>query len=253
MINPSPSITISISGLKKSFKGNAFSLSVEQLQLDNKHRYALSGPSGGGKSSFLNLISGIINSDEGDICFSSGNHSWDFGQMKPAVIRQFRLNTIGFVYQNFEMVPWLSLLDNILLKERLSGNQVRRGSSLYDRAIDLITQSGLSKQISQKACTLSQGEQQRGALCRALLASPSILLADEPEANLDPLSSTLIVKMLLDYSRSTSALLIVASHNPQLLEQMDKEIVFDQGVGSFSHQTKIKKREDVLFKGASCE
>ena len=129
------------------------------------------------------------------------------------------------VFQSFELLEYLCVLDNILLPLRI-GSGLSVGDSLRDRACELAAHVGISDKLRRYPGQLSQGERQRVAVSRALLLEPSLVLADEPTGNLDPHNKTLVLDLLLDYARQQSATLVTVTHDTELLSRFDRVIDF---------------------------
>ena len=201
-------------------RGN-FRLQIGQLEVAQGVKTALIGPSGSGKTTFLNLVSGIVRPLTGSVRVDGREVS----SMTDAVRREFRITNIGFVFQDFELLDYLSVFDNILHAYRIN-RALRLTAEVRARARQLAEETGLSDKLSRWPDQLSQGERQRVAICRALLARPRLLLADEPTGNLDTKSKDRILDLLLDYARSSKATVIVATHDLGLLKRFDQVVDF---------------------------
>jgi putative ABC transport system ATP-binding protein len=140
----------------------------------------------------------------------------DLTALQDAARRDFRIANVGLVFQDFALLDYLNVLDNILLPYRISG-ALRLDSSVRSRAQQLATAVGLGDMLSRRPTQLSQGERQRIAVCRAIIANPRLLLADEPTANLDPANATLVLDALEGYATEHSATLVVVSHDRDVL------------------------------------
>lgn len=177
----------------------------------------LRGASGSGKTSLLHLVAGLIAPDAGTV-------SWGDIEVSglPIVRRdRWRQATIGFVFQEFHLIPELDVLANITLPATFSGWRVDR--KMHDRAQALAARMGL-RDMRRKAGVLSRGEQQRVAIARALLSRPALLLADEPTASLDAAQAAGVGALLVEMAREAGATLICASHDASLLGRMDKTV-----------------------------
>jgi putative ABC transport system ATP-binding protein len=212
---------ISIRDLEFSYPDNQFQLSVKTLQVKRGERVAVVGPSGSGKTTLLNLIAGIVLPDTGRVEVG--------GQpvmaMQESKRRKFRIRHIGLVFQDFELIEYLTVLENILLVDYLEKPQaVMR----VERAKSLAEKAGLSGNFYRYPHQLSQGEKQRVAICRALLNEPSLLLADEPTGNLDAHNKDNVMSILLDFAASHDSTLITVTHDPNLLHLFDRVIDFNE-------------------------
>lgn len=178
---------------------------------------ALIGASGSGKTTLLQLAGGILSVDDGSI--RVGQHA--LAAMNEAKRRQFRLANVGFVFQSFELLPHLTVDANLLLPFRLLHKQ--RISTDVQRQVDQLCEKlGLSQAIrKRRPDRLSQGERQRVAIGRALVTQPSVVLADEPTGNLDPVLKKSIVDLLLARCRENQATLVMATHDLSCLDRFD--------------------------------
>lgn len=211
---------ININNLRFSYK-QGFRFKVNSFLLNSGERLFIHGDSGTGKSTFLKLITGIEYPEEGDINFDDVR----FNRLTDAKQRSFRLNNIGLIFQDLELIKGLNVLDNILLP-CLINPQLKLSPQLKQRASELAEQAGLHDYLKRKPESLSQGEQQRLAVCRALLVSPKLIIADEPTANLDMTNKAIIMKMLVDYSKNNAASLMVVSHDESHMDLFTQHLHF---------------------------
>ncbi len=170
----------------------------------------LNGPSGAGKSTFLNLLSGLLPPDEGQVRLGDTQLS----QLSEARRDRFRAAHVGYIFQTFNLLTPLSVLENLVIPLRLAGNN-RRG--LDDQARGILERFGLGDHAHKRPYHLSVGQRQRVAAARAILMQPDILLADEPTASLDPDSAQAVVEALKDLNGQGTTL-VLASHDPALKE-----------------------------------
>ncbi|WP_245991789.1 ABC transporter ATP-binding protein [Mycetocola lacteus] len=177
---------------------------------------ALTGPSGRGKSTLLYLLGLMLRPRSGSILVD-GN---DVTRLADAQLAHLRAERFGFVFQDAALDPSRSILDNVT-ETALYRGQSRR--SVTPRALDLLTRFGVDIPPKRKPGQVSGGQAQRIALCRALLAHPKILLADEPTGNLDPATTTLVVDALRDHARNGAAVIIV-THSPEVAAACDREL-----------------------------
>lgn len=220
---------IEIHQLRFSYPRSDFHLHIPELTVAAGSSTAIVGPSGSGKTTLLHLISGILPADSGSITVDQT----DVVGLTESDRRRFRLRHIGLVFQDFELIEYLNVIDNVLLPCRI-GTAVRLNTKIRDRADALIQTAGLQKYRRKSVTRLSQGERQRVAICRALLCEPSLLLADEPTGNLDPTTTDRIMGLLLDQVRKHSATLIMVTHDHSLLNQMTRTVEFEQFLQSDS-------------------
>lgn len=212
-----------IQGLEFGYAHSDFRLSVSSLRVDARERVAVIGPSGSGKTTLLNLIAGIFVPDHGEITVGSVqvNALGDAGR------RDFRITNIGFVFQDFELLDYLSVLDNILHPYRIT-RALKLGNDVRGRAVALAEQMGIDKYLKRRPGELSQGEKQRAAICRALLVQPKLVLADEATGNLDPENKTHILDLLFASLAERDATLLAVTHDHDLLTRFDRVVDFRQ-------------------------
>lgn len=177
---------------------------------------ALIGPSGCGKSTLLSLLSGERIPESGEIRF--GDLRID--RLGDAERRRYRITTVGLVFQEFRLLEYLSVLDNILLPCRLHP-ALPLDEPMRRRARNLADRLGIAPLLRRRPERLSHGERQRVAAARALLARPRLLLADEPTGNLDPTAKGRLLDELLALAREEAACVVVATHDHALLGRFD--------------------------------
>lgn len=197
--------------------------------------YGLSGISGSGKSTFLLLLSGFEKPSAGSICFDNQN----IHNFKPHEHEEFLQKKIGILFQTPHLINELTVLENVMLKGLAAGLSKQEASY---KALTLLQAVNLEKSALQKPSILSGGEQQRVALARALMNDPIFLLADEPTAHLDMQSRELILKLLNHYQKNHNMGLIVSSHDPYVIENMDYHYVLDQGKLSLYEKSHNNKK-----------
>jgi putative ABC transport system ATP-binding protein len=172
---------------------------------------ALMGPSGCGKSTILNLLGGMDRPTKGGV-FAGGR---DVGAMSERQLENYRLHKVGFVFQFFNLIPSLSALENLELPMLMAGMAAQ---ARKQRAEDLLDSVGLKAKGYKRPEELSGGEQQRVAVCLALVNDPPIILADEPTGNLDSNNARIITNILIDLAAKRNKTVIVASHDPKVVE-----------------------------------
>jgi putative ABC transport system ATP-binding protein len=211
---------ITLSQLKFAY-GSEFELAIEQLDIEAGERVAIVGPSGSGKTTLLNLLAGILVPKAGTVQIGTNPLS----QQSETQRRLFRLQNIGLVFQEFELVEYLSTLDNILLPYRLNKSMILT-KEVKQRAGELAKRLEVEDKLHRFPNRLSQGERQRVAICRALINSPSILLTDEPTGNLDPINKMRVLELLMDVVKSDNHTLITVTHDHDLIDHFDRVIDF---------------------------
>lgn len=212
---------IRIGDLDFTYARGSFRLLVPELRIRAQEQVAIIGPSGSGKTTLLNLIAGIAVPESGTV--RVGEH--EVSGLHDAARRDFRIRHIGFVFQDFELVEFLSIYDNVLHPFRISA-ALKLSKEVVNRAVSLTKSMGLEDKLDRKPGQLSQGEKQRAALCRALLPDPQILLADEPTGNLDPDAKRQVVEYLTVHARESGATLVMVTHDHSLLGHFDRVIDF---------------------------
>ena len=183
---------------------------------------AIMGSSGAGKSTLLHVLGGLEAADHGSIV--AGEFSID--SASPSELSHFRNNLVGFVFQFHHLLPDLTAAENVCLPLMISRTSRREA---LRRAIRALEDVGLGDRISHPARHLSGGEQQRVAVCRALITLPALVLADEPTGNLDTVIGNEIAHSLVSYGRQNGALVIIATHNRTLAELCDHVLMLRDG------------------------
>jgi putative ABC transport system ATP-binding protein len=210
---------IAVRDLKFSYPAGGFHLHLPELVVTKGESVALIGPSGCGKTTLLNLLSGILVPTSGRIQIEE----IDFGTLGAEDRRDFRAVKMGLVFQEFELLDYLSVLDNILLPYRVS-EILDLGDDVRERAETLAREVGLGEKIREFPEHLSQGERQRVAVCRALLSRPALLLGDEPTGNLDPANRDHVMDILFSYASDSGAPLLAVTHDHELLPRFDRTL-----------------------------
>ena len=189
------------------------------LQVRPGEFLALLGSSGSGKSSLLNLIAGLDRPTSGSVVVQDR----DLAQLSREELAKYRLHIVGMVFQSFNLIPSMTLLENVELPLRFA--EVDRGErdSLSRAALERV---GLKARLHHRPSELSGGEQQRAALARALINQPKLLLADEPTGNLDSRTGTEIMDMLRDFNRDLGMTVVMVTHERALAERYAQRMVF---------------------------
>ena len=203
---------IEIRDLHFTYTGSQFALSVSALDVARGETVAIVGPSGSGKTTLLNLIAGVALPASGEVLVGGQPLS----KQDDSARRFFRIRQIGMVFQGFELLDYLNVLDNILLPLRIGGG-LRVTPQARERAIALAEHVGIGDKLRRFPGQLSQGERQRVAVSRALLLQPPLVLADEPTGNLDPSNKGLVLELLLDYVAESGATLLTVTHDRELI------------------------------------
>ena len=198
-----------------------FRLEIPQFTVVHGEKVAVIGPSGSGKTTLLNLIAGIMTQFRGIVRVQKRQVS-ELGDRER---RNFRITTVGFVFQDFELLDYLDVLDNILHPYRITG-ALKLDKSVKRRAALLAEEMGIGDKLKRMADDLSHGEKQRAAICRALLPQPELILADEATGNLDPDNKNRIMDLLFRSIEAHEATLLAVTHDHELLNRFDRVIDF---------------------------
>ena len=207
----------------KHFKdGNTERWVFQELSfnIDPGETVAVSGPSGCGKTTLMNVLAGLLAIDSGAIEVEFDDKPrFQLNQLNRSELLDYRRSDIGYVYQFFNLVPTLTLKENVLLPIELTGR-----SQLVDEALSRIESLGLESRIDAFPEELSGGEQQRAAIARALAHGPKIVYADEPTGNLDSKNSSVVVDMLWQEVTRSEASLVIATHSESIQDRAERVI-----------------------------
>ena len=217
---------IEITNMRFQYGEGDFCLDVPNLHVDSGERVAVVGPSGSGKTTLLNLVAGIARPLSGDIV--TANHN--LADLDDGSVRNFRIEHIGLVFQEFELLEYLDVLDNVLLPYRINSS-LKLDDTVRQRARTLLDSVGIGDKCERYPDQLSQGERQRVAVCRALLVNPPLLLADEPTGNLDAKNRENVLDILIDYASTNGATLMTVTHDRELLQRFERVIDFKDFLG----------------------
>lgn len=212
---------IQLKDIQFHYPQSDFNLGIKELLFADKSKTAIIGPSGFGKTTMLNLIAGILLPEHGSVTVEETV----VNQMNDGERRNFRIQKIGFVFQDFRLVPYLNVLDNILLPFRINA-VLGVGSDDTARANRLAEELGIGKMTRKFPAKLSHGERQRVAIARALINQPKVILADEPTGNLDPANKNHIKNILFQSVEKHGATLITVTHDHEMLDGFDNVIDF---------------------------
>lgn len=218
-------VVLSLKGLKRTFRQGMETLHVLRrvdLNLYPGEIVALVGPSGSGKSTLLQTAGLLEKSDGGDVIID-GKHC---AHLNDAVRTQIRREVLGFVYQFHHLLPEFDAEENIILPQMISGKSF---SDARTRAQYLLNEVGILDRASHRPARLSGGEQQRVAIVRALANRPKILLADEPTGNLDEHTAGAVFEKLIQLVRQENLAALIATHNMELAQRMDRILTLHEG------------------------
>jgi putative ABC transport system ATP-binding protein len=210
---------IELAGVRKAFvDGRGSVLDAVSLTVDRGELVAIRGESGSGKSTLLNIVAGLDRADAGLVRVAG----IDLADLDDDARTRVRREHVGFVFQAFHVLPWLSVAQNVALPLALLG---RSGQAASSRVGSLLDAVGMGARAHSRPGQLSGGELQRVAIARALAHAPDVVLADEPTGNLDPDSAAAIVALLRDTARRENAATLLVTHSPVAAAAADRVLV----------------------------
>lgn len=197
-------------------------LSGVSFSLRRGENLAILGPSGSGKSTLLSILGTLEPPTSGTVLLARENPF----QLNESELAEFRLENVGFVFQEHHLLPQCTVLENVLVPFLADGAAT---SDDQRRATELLARVGLSERLTHRPAELSGGERQRVAIARALVREPTLLLADEPTGNLDRSTAASIAKLLVELQAERSAILVVVTHSEALAAAMQRRMELDSG------------------------
>ena len=212
---------INISELAFSYQGreeelaSSFGMRVRSLAVPLGASTALVGPSGSGKTTLLGLIAGTLRAASGSIIVNDEAIT----EFSDNELGQYRLRNVGQVFQSFELLSYLTVIENVMLPWYISGDGLKE--DIRERAAELLRNVDLTTKQTARPGELSQGEQQRVAVCRAMLNNPPVLLADEPTGNLDQENKQNVVDLLVEQASQNNSTFLMVTHDESLLSKFD--------------------------------
>jgi len=218
-----PSVILSTNNITKSVQSSSPITLFEDisLTLHQGESLAIQGSSGAGKSTLLACLAGITGIDTGSINLLG--HALEI--LSPDQRAEIRREHIGFIFQNFQLLPHLSALENVSLGMEIAGHTVTNALSVAQKTLE---QVGLSDQMHHRPHQLSGGEQQRVAIARAVCRQPAIIFADEPTGNLDPQTSQQIMKLLIESKENHHSAIIMVTHDAEVASMMDRQLLLSE-------------------------
>ncbi len=212
-------------GLTRTYKQGKVEVTALRdidLKVEAGDLVALAGPSGSGKTTMLNLIGGLDRPDKGRIVVN-GNQ---YAELKESRMAELRLHHIGFVFQAYNLIPVLSALENVEYVMMLQGvaTDVRR-----DRARRILDEVGLTEEYHRRPAELSGGQQQRVAVARAIVSDPSLVLADEPTANLDSKTGEGLLRLMTRMNQERGVTFIFSTHDPMVMAYARRVVTIRDG------------------------
>jgi len=198
-----------------SDRSSSFGMRVDEFTVPQGASTALVGPSGSGKTTLLGLIAGTLRAVSGNIIVNDQAIS----NFSDSELGQYRIRSVGQVFQAFELLGYLTVTENVMLPWYISGSGSK--VDIRKRAVDLLRGVGLESKLNVMPGELSQGEQQRVAVCRAMLNNPPVVLADEPTGNLDQENKQNVVDLLVEQATRNNSTLLMVTHDESLLGKFD--------------------------------
>lgn len=215
-------LSLQVEDLHISFAGLAAPvLVIDSLHVDAGQRVAITGGSGSGKSTFINIVTGLERAQAGRVLWDGK----DIASFSETARDRWRAEHVGLVMQDFHLFPGLSAVENVLLPARLAR---AAGAHVIAHAHDLLQAVALTRP-NQRIDSMSRGEMQRVAIARALLRRPGVIIADEPTASLDPQAGEAVGDLLLQLAAQIGATLIIVSHDQRLISRLDRRIALQGG------------------------
>jgi putative ABC transport system ATP-binding protein len=214
-----------LSNVGKAFvRGSAVINAVHDvdLKIESGEFVALEGPSGSGKTTLLQLLGALDRPSSGQVQFEGR----DLAKLGDGDLAALRLRSFGFVFQQFNLIPTLTAIENVEAKLAPTGLS---GDELRERSVALLTEVGLAERVGHLPAHLSGGEQQRVAIARALSVEPQVILADEPTGNLDTKTGADIIEMLGALAAERGTTVIVATHDAELARRAPRRLAMRDG------------------------
>lgn len=223
MIAPTP--ILKLRNIKRRFmlgETHIDALNSIDLDIHAGEFLAVWGPSGSGKSTLMNIIGLIDSPTAGTVNFDGQ----DTHALADDALTEFRSQKLGFVFQNFNLVPVLSALENVMLPLQIQGVAEAEARK---RAAASLVDVGLERFVNSLPDKLSGGQRQRVAIARALVVNPKLVIADEPTANLDSENSRMVVDLMREMNRARKVTFVFTTHDPRLLDHVDRKILLRDG------------------------
>jgi putative ABC transport system ATP-binding protein len=222
-------VVLSAESLRFSWPGSATPcIDIEAFRITAGESVFLHGPSGCGKSTLLSLLAGVLVADEGRVCLLG--HDWS--KLSGAARDRCRVAHVGYIFQQFNLLPYLSVVDNVLLPCRFSARrreQASRQRGAREEAEHLLDQMGLDRKLWQRqALQLSVGQQQRVAAARALIGQPEVVIADEPTSALDEDRREAFLDVLLTACAENDSALVFVSHDQRIAQRFARHVLLPE-------------------------
>jgi len=218
-------MVVAVAGLCKSYAQGGVRVPVLgdlHMSIRRGESVAILGVSGTGKSTLLNVLSGIDAADKGQVSIEGV----DIARLDAAGLARYRREKVGFIFQFYNLIPTLTAVENVMTGWEAAGKPAREGAKA---SREILAALGLADKADRFPEQLSGGEQQRVAIARALVKRPALVLADEPTGNLDPKTAAGTTKLLLEQARQFASALVIVTHNPTIGQHTDRTLVLRDG------------------------
>lgn len=209
---------IQIKNLQFGYRPEHLVLDIPELSIETSEKIFLFGPSGSGKSTLLEILAGVQVPQRGELLI----HGTNVTVLSSVQKDQFRAQNIGYIFQSFNLIPYLSVVENILLPVVFSGQSV--DSQLHSRCEELCEKLGITGLQNRKATDLSVGQQQRVAAARAVLLKPKLILADEPTSALDFDHREKFLQVIFQLCKESNSTLVFVSHDRSIANLFDRQL-----------------------------
>ncbi len=216
---------IKVKNVRKTYMGNGIEVKAVRgidLTIKSGEFTAIVGPSGSGKTTFLNTISGLDSPTEGEIQLNGK----DLRKMNGKELSDMRRDNIGFIFQSYNLIPVLTVEENIEYIMMLQGIKASERKKRVSQILKEVELSGFEDRFPPQ---LSGGQQQRVAVARAMVSNPTLILADEPTANLDSKTSNSLLDMMKRLNKETNMTFLFSTHDPLIMEKADRVITLKDG------------------------
>lgn len=227
---------IKLSGVSHSYKSKFVETKVLKdinLEIEQGKTYSIMGASGSGKSTLLNILGGILIPTTGDVYIDGTN----LAKLNEEKRSNFRLNNMGFIFQTFNLIPFLTVEENIFLPLRIQGKSLDVYKESYNF---LMKELGIKEKEKSYINELSGGQQQRVAIARCLIGKPKVVFADEPTGSLDSKNSKAFMKLLGEVSKESNATVVVVTHDESVASFTDEIVSIEDGEIKYSQYKKDK-------------
>jgi putative ABC transport system ATP-binding protein len=197
-------------------------LNIREMVITRGEKVFLHGPSGSGKTTLLGILAGVLKTSQGSV----GILGHDFGKLSGAARDRVRGSHIGYIFQMFNLIPYLNVVENIMLPCRISSERRQRlnGAPLEQAATSLAERLGIGSIVLERVTDLSVGQQQRVAAARALLGAPELIIADEPTSALDEDQRENFLDLLFNHCRESGSTLVFVSHDRRMVPRFDRAL-----------------------------